>query len=153
MALEIFAYPQELKYKLLERKAKCRMAFKKVKEAKEDVQLTLKALDSSNLKEEKKETLKKELLQMLEKTNYKENDSEIQERNQDEFMCPFKLRSKHQRFPAFSDSLDILYSVEKGRHVVANVDVKAGEVLVVEDPLVASLSADFASKNCHHCFR
>lgn len=43
------------------------------------------------------------------------------------------------------------YSKEKGRYVVANRAIKAGETLFVEKPSTLVVLPDFHQSRCHHC--
>ena len=54
-------YPEELKFKLLERRAKARQSLGKLEEAITDVEASLEALDKASLAQEKREGKKSEL--------------------------------------------------------------------------------------------
>ena len=54
-------YPEELKFKLLERRAKARQSLGKLEEAITDVETALEALDKAGLAQEKREGKKSEL--------------------------------------------------------------------------------------------
>ncbi|KAK5640889.1 hypothetical protein RI129_009436 [Pyrocoelia pectoralis] len=54
--------------------------------------------------------------------------------------------------PAASVKIELKEEKGKGRFVVAKDEVKTGDTLVVEEPLVASLLPDCFSTHCHHCF-
>ena len=54
-------YPEELKFKLLERRAKARQSLGKLEEAITDVEAALEALDKASLAQEKREGKKSEL--------------------------------------------------------------------------------------------
>ena len=54
-------YPEELKFKLLERRAKARQSLGKLEEGITDIDTAIGALDKANLAQEKKEGKKSEL--------------------------------------------------------------------------------------------
>ena len=54
-------YPEELKFKLLERRAKARQSLGKLEEALTDIDNCLNCLDKANLTQEKREGKKSEL--------------------------------------------------------------------------------------------
>ena len=54
-------YPEELKFKLLERRAKARQSLGKLEEAITDVEASIAALDKAGLTQEKREGKKSEL--------------------------------------------------------------------------------------------
>ena len=64
--------------------------------------------------------------------------------------CPNKV------FPEFSVSASLAFNESAGRHVVATRNIRAGEVIAVEDPAISFLSLDergasaFGSA-CTHC--
>ena len=68
-----------------------------------------------------------------------------------------KLTCPNKIFPDFSVSLNLAYKEQVGRHVVASRDIRSGEILAVEDPVISFLNLDergavkFGSC-CTHCF-
>ena len=72
-------------------------------------------------------------------------------------MLPPKISCPNKVFPDFSVSVKLAYKEEVGRHVIATRNVRAGEVVAVEDPAISFLnfeergSASFGSP-CTHCF-
>ena len=54
-------YPEELKFKLLERRAKARQSLGKLEEGITDIETAIAALDKANLAPEKREVKKSEL--------------------------------------------------------------------------------------------
>lgn len=57
----------------------------------------------------------------------------------------------HPRFPCASSKLEVVYSKEMGRHVVARTDIKVGEVLVQEDPYFTLLLKSQYLFSCSYC--
>ena len=67
-----------------------------------------------------------------------------------------KLENVNPLYPAFSDAVEVLTDFDQGRHVVARRDIKAGELIAVEEPICSILCPEKLSniKNqCLHCFR
>ena len=46
-----------------------------------------------------------------------------------------KLTNPNLRFPSLSSSVSVVRNSEVGRHVVAERDIRAGELIAVEDPV------------------
>lgn len=57
-------------------------------------------------------------------------------------------------FPNASAALDLKFSVDKGRHVVANRDIQRGEVLFVEKPFAfVLLDNEYSDVVCANCLK
>jgi len=103
------------------------------------------------LKENKRESIEKnikEAISSLNDANLKSNGANLTKDD-----CPFSLRDPNPRFPPLSSSLDVVFEENRGRFVTANMDIEAGQVIVIEDPIVAGLSPSASNTSCHHCFR
>lgn len=59
--------------------------------------------------------------------------------------------SRNSKIPNASASLEVKVSDEKGRYVVANDDIKVGEILFMEKPYASVLLPSFYESYCHHC--
>ena len=57
-------------------------------------------------------------------------------------MLPPKVSCPNKVFPQLSTSLNIAYKEELGRHVVATRNIRAGEIVAVEDPEISFLKFD-----------
>ncbi|XP_064489863.1 SET and MYND domain-containing protein 4-like [Ornithodoros turicata] len=62
-------------------------------------------------------------------------------------------RGWHKELPSCTSAVDMLYSTESGRFVVANTDIHPGEALFIEKPYTSVLLPQFAKSHCHHCDR
>ncbi|CAH2236054.1 SET and MYND domain-containing protein 4 [Pararge aegeria] len=58
---------------------------------------------------------------------------------------------KDSRYLAASDKLEVLYTNEMGRHVIAKKDIKVGEVLAQEDPYFSLLLKSQLLCSCSYC--
>ena len=56
-----------------------------------------------------------------------------------------KLTSPNLKFPDLSSSVDVVRNDQVGRHAVAARDIRAGELVAVEDPVFSSLSHFYKS--------
>ena len=57
-------------------------------------------------------------------------------------MLPPKVSCPNKVFPQLSTSLNIAYKEELGRHIVATRNIRAGEIVAVEDPEISFLKFD-----------
>ena len=62
-----------------------------------------------------------------------------------------KLSSAHPAYPSLSSSVDVVRDYDKGRHVVANRDIAAGEIIAVSDPVATLLCPEKLEKLQNHC--
>ncbi|XP_045774936.1 SET and MYND domain-containing protein 4-like [Maniola jurtina] len=58
---------------------------------------------------------------------------------------------KDSRYVAASNKLEVLYTDEMGRHVVAKRDIKVGEILAQEDPYLSVLLKSQILCSCSYC--
>ncbi|KAG0728945.1 SET and MYND domain-containing protein 4 [Chionoecetes opilio] len=142
----LHGYPRILYSKLAERKAKCLLSLQRKNEAKCLIESSLKSLDDLALDEEKTK-LSKGTLQLL-LQNCQEVDEvddvppEFSETHTDtkikllfsfESPEPPQLARHNPSIPSLSSSVNLAFSPNQGRHLVANQDIKPGEVIAVED--------------------
>ena len=57
-------------------------------------------------------------------------------------MNPPKIPCSNKVFPDFSVSLNLGFKEDVGRHVLASRNIRAGEVVAVEDPAISFLNFD-----------
>ncbi|XP_054272103.1 SET and MYND domain-containing protein 4-like [Macrosteles quadrilineatus] len=139
-------YPEHLKFKLYERKGKCLKSIGKNKLAAEMFQLALKSLSCSNLSEEKlisTTSAFKNLLNSCSANSY---------RDKSEKECPPCFsESRNEMILSASSLVQIEYSQELGRHLVATSDIEPGDVLVIEKPFASVLLPSSYNNYCFHC--
>lgn len=58
---------------------------------------------------------------------------------------------QHPRFPCASSKLEVVFTKEMGRHVLAKTDIKVGDVLVQENPYFTLLLKSQYLFNCSYC--
>lgn len=82
------------------------------------------------------------------------NDTEDTEENDETQSVPELAFGENPDFPSASAAVDQKYSSEKGRYVVANRDIRKGQILFVEKPF-AFVLVDYGrmSGSCENCCR
>lgn len=86
------------------------------------------------------------------KSMCKENLTEELEKSNSESNKILTLQDPQgPRFPCASSKLEVVFSTEMGRHVVAKCDIKVGEVLVQEEPYFMLLLKQQYLFTCHYC--
>ena len=65
-----------------------------------------------------------------------------------------KVSTPNPRFPAFSKCVDVHYESTQGRYGRAKRNIRAGEILLVEDPCISRLGDDLGGTGqfCARCF-
>lgn len=62
-----------------------------------------------------------------------------------------KLQDPNYLYPSFSNSVKVVKSLEKGRHLVATRDIPVGEIIAVSDPIATLLCPEKLDKLQNHC--
>ena len=65
----------------------------------------------------------------------------------------FKIWHPHKQFPNMTESIQIQYKEDVGRHGVAIQDIAPGEVLLIEDPLSWTVSVGQFENICQFCMK
>jgi len=149
-------YPDDLAFKLYERKGKCLVAFKQMQSAKVAYTLALKFLDKAKkLTDEKKQSVQREVQQFIAfmkaaPTELTKNDPNIEIHPSPELP---DLPTKNSLYPVMSDAVTFKYEDARGRFAVASRDITVGDVLTVEKAIVSHMLPEYMGKNCSHCFK
>ncbi|GLG94638.1 Uncharacterized protein GBIM_01812 [Gryllus bimaculatus] len=118
-----YEYPTKLRYKLLERKAKCCYALGRLTEAEKYSVEALKCLSlAEGLSEEKRLQIEKELREFLKlpiKLNFPESSSPDLSHE-----LPEKTYDQHPQIPCASLALKICYNPDMGRYVEAAENIR-----------------------------
>ena len=141
LALEA-GYPEENRYKLLERRAKCLLHLGQYREAEESLRSGLVSLGETGGDKERlraREKMKSEL----------EVVRSVVERRPREKVETSRATSSD--VPAFSDCVEIRWSEERGRYGVATRDLLPGTNILEEEPLAARINPDLSSEYCDQC--
>lgn len=59
----------------------------------------------------------------------------------------------HPNIPHMANAIALAANDKYGRHLVAKIDLKPGEIVMVEDPFVKVLEYEMIYSNCMYCFK
>lgn len=149
-------YPEDLQYKVLERRARCHLALNNLKKAIDDFKSTMPSLLKSKLDSQNRQ--KKEydisiMIALLSKTLSEGAPKKKPDAAKDVLPPVPKLAGKkNQNYPAASDLIRIERNPTEGRYGVANSEIKTGEVLMIENAQCFNLLSEYSKTHCQHCF-
>ena len=148
-------YPDDLAYKLYDRRAKCLIAFKQMADAGEAYRLALKFVDkATKLTGDRKLKVQRDIMQAL--AFYKSAPPHLT-KNQDVVMDAKPdlpdIPNRNKLYPVMSDAVNFKYEEGRGRFAVASKDITVGDVVAVEKAIVSHMLPEYMGKNCHHCFK
>ena len=142
-----FKYPQNMLYKLIDRKAKCQVALGQVDDAKTSYNRVILLLKQSNLEADKQEVWNKDITAELEKLKTAVNKP-LDKKAPNVF-----LKSVNKTIPQFSDAVALAYNPLVGRHGTATRDIEVGEVVMVDTSMSTHLLCGTRLTNCTHCMK
>jgi tetratricopeptide (TPR) repeat protein len=152
LALES-GYPEDLHFKLLERKAKILMYFKQFSDAQKVYKDLVKSLDNAKIDSTKKLKVQKDAQAAL--TYFQKAPSVYNDPNvvmKDQLDLP-KIPDKNKKYPALSHAVCFKYEPGRGRFAIAQREIKVGEFICVESPIVSHPLPEYMGSNCSHCFK
>ena len=117
-AAQLFGYPTNILYKVVDRQAKCLAALGRIDEARTSYNRVILLLKQSNLDADKQEAWKKEVDAELQKLK----TAKVPEESKKEETS--LLTSPNPRIPQFSDAVELVFSPLVGRHGVATRDIE-----------------------------
>lgn len=141
----------DLRYKLLERRAKCCSSLGQHCQAKASYLQALEELPQAKL-----EPARHQKLVDLFQSAIKELPAGDTPSDKALLEQPTKLptiKNPNKKFPAFSDAVEIVSAPDRGRYGLTTRPVALGELLCVEQPPVFFLHEETSGVNCSHCFR
>lgn len=151
-------YPQELLYKVEERRARCLLALENHTSAIQAFRNTLKALDHAKISSERKQKIESDvrlMLAVMDKGNQTKGKKGAKPQqppvlpkkipqNDSETKAIPKIEEVNPLYPSCSRAVDIRDEGGAiGRHAIATRDITPGELLVVEKPHCAVLLGEF----------
>jgi len=149
-------YPDQLHYKLYERKAKCLVHMKQFDKAKAVWSKAKQNLDKhkSKLDEKKLGQASKSLKEIMACISQQKgiNDEIIEIEEDDTPPQPKLTKGCNKKMPDMSSLVKVEHDNKVGRHVVAGKAIKAGDTLAIEEPFAAVLYPDKLGSNCDNCF-
>jgi len=146
----VSGYPKDLRYKLLERRIKIYVTIHDKDSAFDTRGDFIIALKNSTIEEDKKCKLENEIQALLESLEFPKiapNQDEITEEN----VSKQELGKSHSFLPSLSVDVDIEFDPARGRFGVANTDIPAGTVILVEPALVTVNKEDHIDRYCDFC--
>ncbi len=150
-------YPPQLHYKLFERLAKSYVLLKDKPNALKAVRQAKDSLEKQRSKFEKDKF--KSAMEKLVKLGIviNNNDEVIQETIElaeegPQPRTPKLANKSHKKIKEFSNQIKVEHNESVGRHVRADKPIKAGDTLVVEEPMDAILYPNRYGTNCNYCF-
>eukprot|EP00095_Tigriopus_kingsejongensis_P007491 maker-scaffold580_size130538-snap-gene-0.31 protein:Tk07491 transcript:maker-scaffold580_size130538-snap-gene-0.31-mRNA-1 annotation:"set and mynd domain-containing protein 4-like" len=158
------SYPNNLMYKLFERKARCSKALKDFPRALESMKSAEMWMKHSTLSETKNSSFKKEITKQVEFLEDKVGQMKIQDftetaENRKNIITPVKVLEppkfpgeENAELPGARKEIQLVYTEDKGRHLIATEDISPGEILMVENPYSSILLPEFYSTHCQTCF-
>ena len=122
-------YPQDLAYKLHERRGKCLKELGDYKSAELSVKECIASVSHARMDDDKKDKFRQNLNKFLKDLPKASNPTVPDVDNESSIRLP-KITNPNKQFPAFSDSVELKYEAERGRFGVASRDIQLGKKLV-----------------------
>ncbi|XP_043683945.1 SET and MYND domain-containing protein 4-like [Vespula pensylvanica] len=148
-------YPEKLRHKLYLRAVQSYLKLGKPTKAKEALVRVREIMTKcTDIPDVKKEDIEKQIAHLASLASCMHNDTEDTEDNDVTQSIPELAFGENPDFPSASAAVDKKYSSEKGRYVVANRDIRKGQILFVEKPF-AFVLVDYGriSGSCENCCR
>ena len=139
-------YPDELRYKLYDRRGQCYLASKHRERAVNSFTQALECLPKSNLDDQRRKVWTGVLEQRL-KSCSGLSDHLPNEKEELIEGCA----EVNERFPSLSLACTVAFTEDAGRFIKASRDILPGEVVVVEKPYASVLMEAQKLEHCHHC--
>ena len=144
-------YPEELQYKLFDRKGNCFLELGNQSEAIANFKFAQDFLAKASLNDKARASWTKTLAKQLDRCQVVGSESKS---DQDAPQRIPKLTgASNLTHPNCSDAVRIKYNNVVGRYVVADQDIKVGDVIMVEKPFASVLFESFHKTHCYHCFK
>ncbi|XP_071790711.1 SET and MYND domain-containing protein 4-like isoform X1 [Asterias amurensis] len=139
-------------YKVLQRKGQCLLALGHPSQAREAFTEAILSLDEADgMDPKRKSLLKLDLEKLVHQTSQSSENLPpvitINQSVEETLTCPSDNLANASR------SLDLQHSADRGRYLVAEVPVSAGELLIKEVPYAVLLLPEYHSTHCHQCCR
>ena len=147
-AAQIFHYPDNMLYKLWDRKAKCLTALGRTEEAVSCYNRVTLLLAQSGLDQDKQAVWRKDITAEIEKLKSVKPSSVSAGKTEP---VTELLPDRNKTVPQLSSAVELAYNPLVGRHGVATRDIEPGEVLMVDTSLASHLLCATRLTNCAHC--
>lgn len=153
-------YPDQLLYKLFDRKGRCLLELNRKEEAGAAFGELLKAVKRAGLDDAQAKTIVENANEKIE--SCREPVAAEQPATGEDSAAsaaakatevPTVTGNASGRYPSASEAFDVRYNPENGRYGVAAKDITVGDIVLVESPYVSVLSTELFAVRCFHCFR
>lgn len=144
-------YPDNLRYKLHLRAAQCYLKLGNRKSAIETILQMHSILNQRNMPNEKKERLQKQMNNITSKISCMEDNANDTTDTTEFPSQPEVAYGENSDFQFASAAIEMKYALEKGRHVVANRDIKRGQILFVEKAFAFVPLSHVEADICYNC--
>ena len=125
----MFGYPEDMQYKLMDRRGRCLLRCQRLYEAQEALEVASLLVQKSKLSAEDKLKFKQDIKDSM-------NQSVMPEGNEDrdeEEQC--LLIDPHPCIPGLSSKVEVRYDARRGRHSLAAQEISPGEAVCVDTPV------------------
>ena len=129
----LYGYPEEMQYRLAERRGRAKLEQGLVFEAQESLELAGQLVRKSKLGEEQRKVFREGLKASLESTE----EAKKAERKVEETELP-QLLEAHPSLPGLSGQVEVCHTSGRGRHTVAVSPIEPGQV-VARDEILSRL--------------
>ncbi|XP_018306550.1 SET and MYND domain-containing protein 4 isoform X2 [Mycetomoellerius zeteki] len=146
-------YPENLRYKLHLRAAQCYLKLHNKTSAVETVLQMHSILNEHNISNETKEQLQRQINDIMSKVSCMEENADSTTDTTEFPSLPEVAYGENPDFRCASAAVEIKCAPEKGRYVVANRDIKRGQILFVEKAFAFVPLCHIKSDNCYNCCR
>jgi len=158
-----YSYPNNLMYKLFERKARCQRALKDFSRALESMKEAEMWMKYSTLSETKTVSFKKEISKQIEFLDEKVSSMTLDDvselKNSGPSVSgsiarqPPTLPDPSKEIPSVNNCVKLKYQADRGRYLVVDRDVAPGEILMVEKPYSCILLPEYYNSHCQTCYQ
>ena len=142
----MFGYPEDLQYKLMDRKGRCLISLGRKFEAQETLEMASLLVQKSKHGSEEKIKFKQEIKHTMSSIN---DTCEV--KNDDDEDDTLELSDHHPCIPGLSSKVEVRYDEVLGRHSVSTTDIAPGEIIAEDRPVTWCLSYNYSTSHCHHC--
>ena len=142
-------YPTELEYKLFDRQGKCFTIQGKKDDAKNSFLKAQSSLDVAKLDNKKLTEWQANLKKELEKCG---KITVTPKQSEQTTGKKIEIKEHNPTWDKFSSAVEIHHQNDVGRHVIAEKDIKIGEVVLTEKPYASVLLSEHYYNHCYHCY-
>ncbi|XP_066276682.1 SET and MYND domain-containing protein 4-like [Branchiostoma lanceolatum] len=146
-------YPEELKYKLHERKGRCLWNLGRDDEAMRSFVIAKEHVTKSQLNSKKRKSWKATVDKQIAAIQRTPSSVETSSASSSATDIPSVSYGTNITFPSLSTAVEIRQSGQRGRHAVAAQDVRVGDVLIVEKPCGSVVLPEQCDTHCDYCCR